>query len=298
MKQRVCKILTVALLSSLLFSSCKKDNGFEKTELGFSFKHCTVNRNTPKANGGDIIYGQMKILLNNKQLIHTNYGEPARLFVIEKQPRVGSIDEFLTTLHLGDSAIMVAPADSVTKFLDNVITKPTDKIYFYLTVSQIISMAEVSGQEAERQMMQQKEEELLTNFVLEKYDKAEKKPSGLFYINITEGSGAKAEYGKRVLVNYTLTDTTGKILDSNVEEVARKGGIYKETVRYAPFDFVLGDDGLIAGWSEGISYMRAGGHAKLVVPSRLGYGELGFHVIEPYTSLIFDIYLLKVLDDE
>lgn len=291
------RLLAIFSTILILFSSCKKDNGFEKTELGFSFKHCTTNQNSPKANGGDIIFGQMKILLNNKELIFSNYGKPDRLFVIDKNAKVGSIDEFLTTLHLGDSAIMVAPADSVAKYLNNVVAKPSDKVYFYLSVTQIISVSELSTHEAEKLRNQQKEEEALTEFVLAKYEKAVKKESGLFYVNIYEGQGAKAEYGKKMVVNYTVTDTAGTILDSNVEEVAIKGNIKTPQKHYAPFEFTLGDDGLIAGWSEGISYMRAGGHAKLVVPSRLAYGELGFHSIGPNTPLVFDIYLLKVLDE-
>lgn len=296
-REKIISIFSIVLFS-LLFVSCKKDSGFSNTELGFSFKHCTNNQNTPKAKAGDVIFGQMKIMLNNKILVYSNYGTPERLFVISKSPKVGSIDEFLTTLHLGDSAIMVAPVDSVSQYLKGVVAKPTDKVYFYLSVSQIISTAELTGHEKERAQQQRKEKEELTNLVLERYEKAEKKQSGLFYINILEGTGAKADFGKRVFVNYMVTDTAGRIFDTNVEEVAKKGGIYRERVHYAPFDFILGDDGLISGWTEGISYMRAGGHAKLIVPSSLAYGELGYHNIQPNTPLIFDIYLLKVLDEQ
>lgn len=279
-----------------MFCTCSSNDGFVNTELGFSFKHCTSNNSAPKANKGDVIFGQIKILLNNKKLISSNYGNPERLFVISKKPEVGSIDEFLMNLHIGDSALMICPADSVSRFLKGVEFKPTDKIWIYLTVNQIISQRDLSEYEQDKILRDEKEDELLTEFVLNRYDKAEKKSTGLFYINLQEGSGKKAEYGKMVSVRYTVCDTTGRIIDSNIEEDAKKGGLYRENIKYIPFEFLLGDDALISGWVQGIALMKEGGHAKLVIPSKLAYGDVAYRNIEPNTPLIFDVYLIQVKD--
>lgn len=292
-------LVVITVLMSIIICSCgKKDNDFVNTELGFSFKHCTTHATTPKAKEGDIIFGELRIMLNNKKILSTNYGKPDRLFRISKNPRVGSIDEFLMTLHVGDSAIMVAPADSVTKYIAGIEAKPNDKIYFYLTVTQIISHQELTGHEKEVSDKQKEEESLLTDFVLRKFSRAERKQSGLFYLNIMEGNGEKAVFGNRVFVNYYVTDTNGKVYDTNIKDLAQKNGIYRPQIEYKPFDFILGDDALIAGWTEGISYMRIGGHSKLVIPSRLAYGEMGFGHIPPYTPLIFDIYLVKQVKEQ
>ena len=289
------RIGIILLLSVAVLTGCNKDGALRENELGFAFKRCTKHDSAPKANPGDVIFGQMKILLNNKTQIFSNYGTPDRLFVIGEN-KEGSIDEFLMTLHIGDSAVMTAPADSMSKYVKDIQTRPEDKIYIYLTVSQIISHKELSGQEKETADKQKKEEENLTEYVLEHFERAEKKESGLFYLSLTEGSGKKAEYGKRLTVNYTVKDTAGNLYDTNIEQIARQYDVYKPRSVYKPFDFILGDDALIAGWAEGLSYMRAGGHCKLVVPSRLAYGEAGFMEIKPYTPLVFDIYLLKVED--
>lgn len=278
----------------LLFFACKKNEGVVNTEMGFSFKHCTTNNNTPKVKAGDVIFGQMKVMLNNKKLISSNYGSPERLFVVGNKVKEGSIDEFLMTLHIGDSALMICPVDSMTKYLKDIEFKPEDKVWVYLTVNQIISTEEITEATKETQLRNAKEDEQLTEFVLRKYDKAEQQSTGLFYINLKEGSGKKAEFGKMVSVNYTVCDTSGRIIDSNVEEVAKKGNIHKENIHYAPFEFMLGDDALISGWMQGVSLMREGGHAVLVIPSRLAYGDVKYRSIEPYTPLVFDVYLLKV----
>ncbi|MDO5759704.1 MAG: FKBP-type peptidyl-prolyl cis-trans isomerase [Bacteroidota bacterium] len=285
---------SILLCLVLMLFACKRNDGFVNTELGFSFKHCTTNKNTPKVKAGDVVFGQMKIMLNNKTLISSNYGKPDRLFVVDKNAKEGGIDEFLITLHIGDSALMVCPADSMAKYLKDREFKPEDKVWIYLTINQIISTEDVTEYTKEKQLRDAQEDERLTQFVLRKYDQAEQQSTGLFYINKKEGTGKKAEFGKMVAVNYTVCDTTGRIIDSNVEEVARKGNIYKENILYAPFEFMLGDDALISGWGQGISLMKEGGHAVLVIPSRLAYGDVKYRSIEPYTPLVFDVYLLKV----
>ncbi|MBR1627456.1 MAG: FKBP-type peptidyl-prolyl cis-trans isomerase [Bacteroidales bacterium] len=280
-----------------ILSGCNKNDGFTNTELGFSFKRCTKHDSAPKAQKGDVLFGQMKILLNNKTEIFSNYGSPERLFVIT-DPKIGSIDEFLSTLHLGDSAVMIAPADSLMKYTQNIETRPKDKVYIYLSVMQIISADELSGYEKEQQIKRQKEDEILTEYVLANYERAEKKESGLFYLLVKEGQGKKVEFGKRVHVFYAVTDTTGKLYDTNIKEIAQKHLANTDNLIFKSFDFTLGDDALIAGWSEGVSYMREGGKAKLIIPSYLAYGENGFGRIPPSTPLIFDISVAKVEDIE
>jgi FKBP-type peptidyl-prolyl cis-trans isomerase len=51
---------------------------------------------------------------------------------------------------------------------------------------------------------------------------------------------------------------------------------------------------MIAGFDEGITYMKAGGKAKFLVPSSLGYGPSGYYTIPGYTALLYEVELVKV----
>ena len=51
---------------------------------------------------------------------------------------------------------------------------------------------------------------------------------------------------------------------------------------------------VIKGWTEGLQLIGEGGKIKLFVPSELGYGENGTRGIEPNSTLVFDIELIKV----
>lgn len=106
--------------------------------------------------------------------------------------------------------------------------------------------------------------------------------SGLKYIIISKGTGAKAEAGKQVEVNYTGYLTDGNIFDSSIK-------------RGVPFDFILGEGKVIKGWDEGVALMHIGDKFRFIIAPQLAYGETGAGgVIPPNATLIFDVDLLNV----
>jgi FKBP-type peptidyl-prolyl cis-trans isomerase len=106
--------------------------------------------------------------------------------------------------------------------------------------------------------------------------------SGLEYWEVKKGTGALAQAGKKVSVQYTGWLTDGKEFDSS-----RDIG--------DPIQFVLGKDRVIKGWEEGIAGMKVGGKRQLRIPPALGYKEAGFgSSIPPNATLIFDVELVGV----
>lgn len=293
MKSR--NIFALALSLALLASCGKKEEevGFVKTASGYEFKHCVENKTAPKAKVGDILLGELEIRLNDSVVLSSNYGSPDRLFKIGK-PVAGSMDEFLLNMHIGDSAVMKASADSVAQYIGGLVAKPGDVIWFYLSIHQIISQRELSEHEKEVRERFAVEDSVLSDFVARKYPNAKKMESGLYVINATKTEGVKAEFGKTVSVFYSVSDTTGKVYDTNMKSAAKKGGIFNPNQRYDAFEFVLGDDGLIAGWTEGVSYMRKGEKSLVLLPSYLAYGEVGYGPITPYMPLLFELELVDV----
>jgi FKBP-type peptidyl-prolyl cis-trans isomerase len=109
-----------------------------------------------------------------------------------------------------------------------------------------------------------------------------KTASGLEYWDIKAGTGATAQSGQHVKVDYTGWLTNGKKFDSSV-------GTGK------PFDFKLGASQVIKGWDEGVAGMKVGGKRQLRIPPDLAYGAAGYPPVIPANStLIFDVQLVDV----
>jgi peptidylprolyl isomerase len=112
-------------------------------------------------------------------------------------------------------------------------------------------------------------------------------PSGLKYIIVSEGkkNAVKASKGSTVKVHYTGYFEDGKIFDSSVK-------------RGEPISFALGKGQVIKGWDEGLSLLKVGDKARLLIPYQLAYGEAGRSpVIPAKANLIFDVELIDVIPE-
>ncbi|TAL00417.1 MAG: FKBP-type peptidyl-prolyl cis-trans isomerase [Verrucomicrobia bacterium] len=104
--------------------------------------------------------------------------------------------------------------------------------------------------------------------------------NGLQYKVVTEGKGETPKPDDMVDVNYRGTLIDGTEFDSS----AKTG---------RPATFRVG--GVIKGWQEALTRMKAGSKWQLFIPADLAYGEFGSGPkIGPNSVLIFDVELLAV----
>ena len=103
--------------------------------------------------------------------------------------------------------------------------------------------------------------------------------SGLQYKVLKEGTGKSPKATDVVEVNYE-----GKLIDGTVFDSSYERG--------EPIEFPLNQ--VIAGWTEGLQLMKEGGKYEFYIPSDIAYGEAGNAGIEPNSTLIFTVELLKV----
>ena len=99
--------------------------------------------------------------------------------------------------------------------------------------------------------------------------------SGLQYTIIAPGAEEKITKQDTVWVNYKGTLLDGEVFDQN------------DSVQ---FDLRY----VVPGFAEGICLLGEGGKATLYIPSNLAYGERGNQNIEPNSTLIFEVEILKV----
>ena len=105
--------------------------------------------------------------------------------------------------------------------------------------------------------------------------------SGLQYEVLSEGSGRSPKATDTVRCHYE-----GRLLDGSVFDSSYQRG--------EPADFGLNQ--VIAGWTEGVQFMKEGAKYRFFIPYLLAYGERGAgSSIPPYSTLVFDVELIKVL---
>ena len=116
-------------------------------------------------------------------------------------------------------------------------------------------------------------EEFLANNI--KKENVDSTASGLQYTIEAPGAGERITKQDTVWVNYKGTRINGEVFDQN------------DSVQFNL-------NRVVPGFAEGICLLGEGGKATLYLPSELAYGEYGSQNIEPNSTLIFEVEVLKV----
>lgn len=105
--------------------------------------------------------------------------------------------------------------------------------------------------------------------------------SGLQYLVLKEGKGKSPSANSNVRVHYEGRLIDGTVFDSSI-------------ARQQPVDFRTTQ--VITGWTEGLKLMKVGAKYRFFIPADLAYGQIGSgDIIEPNSTLIFDIELLEII---
>lgn len=269
----------------------KKNKQFLVAALGLIMASCGTG---PKKTPGGVEYiihksgsgAQLKlgdtILLNvvqrlNDSILGTsrerNGGMPVPA-LISKPMMKYDLMEGLAMLHEGDSATFIIPIDSLPEPRPP-FGKKGDKIKVTFTVVGKFSAAKQEETDAK-----------IIKDYLTKNNLTATPENGVYIAVKQEGTGAQPQAGDTVSVYYTGKLLDGKVFDSNMD-TSRPGP-------HEPIKFAVGRGFVIKGWDNGISSLKKGTKATLVIPSGLAYGLQGNQGIPANSVLVFDVELVDV----
>jgi FKBP-type peptidyl-prolyl cis-trans isomerase FklB len=103
--------------------------------------------------------------------------------------------------------------------------------------------------------------------------------SGLQYKSNLEGEGVMPDRNDKVTVHYHGTTIDGVVFDSSVD-------------RGKPATFGLNQ--VIPGWTEGLQLMKEGSKYTFYIPQALAYGSRAQGKIDAFSTLVFEVELIKV----
>lgn len=222
--------------------------------------------------------GRDSVLIDSRKLM-----PQPQPFPLMAQVTPGSLEEGLSLLLPGDSAVFRFQADSVFKKTFHQPVPPFIAKTGNLFVASIRAY-ELTSQEELTAKLAAKDEAQIMAYLKSRKATAKKTPGGTYYLVTRPGTGPLPKPGQTVSVLYRGTIlSTGAEFDAS----AKHGNV--------PFDFPLGRRQVIDGWDQGVAMLPKGSKAVLYIPSALGYGARGSGPnIPPNSVLRFEVEVTDI----
>lgn len=176
----------------------------------------------------------------------------------------------------------------VTILRKGAVAKAFDSEKQFKTLSELaftrLAQQEKANAEAD-QLKQIESQKAAHDKIKEKYSDSRLTASGLRVQIQVDGQGSKIQAGDSIRLH-----CTGLLFNSDLKFWSTRDSGQQ------PLEVVAGvSPRLIPGMEEGLTYLREGAKARLIVPPELGYGKTGFPpTIPPHAWLMFEVEILKV----
>ncbi|MCC9137083.1 FKBP-type peptidyl-prolyl cis-trans isomerase [Pontibacter silvestris] len=313
------KFLLPLVAGAMLLQSCnnKANDEFHTRPDGLSYKIYEMNEDGEYENKGEVAaddstgakIGQV-VTLNmsyknaDDSLLFNSRDQKFPIMIPVMEPSFkGSLEDALTMLSAGDSAVFKINADSLfAKTFGQPMPpfiKPGSHLTFFVKAEKVQSREEAIADQQKMMEEQMKEaqahaenqikvdDEKIQAYIKEQnLQNVQKTSSGVYYAVTEAGNGPQASAGDQVSVHYKLSFLDGKEVESSRDNPMSGG---------EPFKFTLGQGQVIKGWDEGISQLKEGSKAILLIPSPLAYGDQDRGTQMPANSILrFDVELLDV----
>ena len=273
----------VALLFLLTMASCGKE-GFKKMENGAYMKFYSKGDSEVMPRLRDEATIQMAQYFNDSLLFTTAGDEPLRI-VLTESDFVGDVMDGLLMMHVGDSARLMVPADSVLTISVGMEQVPEEyvgkAIYYDL---KLLSVKPFETLDAERKALLDslKGAEELFLAPLREDPNNTVTESGLIVLE-KKGKGKAANLGEYVNFDFTMCNHRG-------DTVMNSFGVEPVEIQY-------GEEFISKGFHEALGMVPNGGEMRFVIPSSLAFDSVGYQqYILPYTSMVVRLKMNTVMD--
>lgn len=273
----------LALGLFLTFASCDKTGKIQLTEAGNQFILHKAGSGEVAAETDAYVYVHAVLSANDSILFDTRMGGGEATAIQIPAPGsispggAGPVEDVLRGRRAGDSLTLIVRIDTLEMKPPGL--EDVDNMYYTLAVQEVVDAETYAARMAVKQEAMQAEAEAVMARETEMLAFAETTlktylsgdaaadvqttASGLKYIIHEEGSGPQAQMSDLATVQYIgMLTSDGTVFDQSFQ---RGRGI----------QFPIGEGRVIMGWDEGLLLLKEGSRATLIIPSELGYGEMG-----------------------
>lgn len=295
---RTITLLLLIFSSAVFLLSCDRSDltGYRKTRTEIHYKFEKENSGAIQPKVGDVLFAEMEVKFGDSA-IFSNFGNPQRILLVEDPKFPGDLNEGLLMMHRGDIVNFALWADTLVK---NGIEMPMSyvegtgqRMHYRISLHEIVSQKDLQNEQ--NQMMAQieyardNEPKAIAKYIEDKHIVQDSCENGLYMIKEKEGSGKTLEIGECVNFDFSIYSLDGVLVNTNDENKARENGIYNPEIIYEKAQCIVGNDDVLPALNYAFLKIKHGDVVRLIVPSKLAYGDFGWQGISPYTPLIFEI---------
>ena len=284
---------TIVVLLAISFFACNMN--YEKTPSGLTYK-IIKGKGGEKPKPGEFIKFNFEYKLEDRDsLLQSTYsGLPVYGSLDTGKRTAYTYMEVLPLMNEGDSAVISISIDSLKSkgmipdysavlVKGQILTAKVKLIKVFKNEKDVLA-------DYNKAMDSEKASELkaLEQYMTKNNLKGTKTKNGAYVVVDNPGDQSnKADSGKMATVMYRgYLASNGKVFDTNMDTT--KG-------HTEPYQLVVGSQGSIQGFSEGLPYFGKGGKGKILVPAMLGYGPQAMGPDLPaFSNLVFDIEVTDV----
>ncbi|NSW44240.1 MAG: FKBP-type peptidyl-prolyl cis-trans isomerase [Bacteroidales bacterium] len=278
------------IVTLLFFISCNesKITGYKLTDKGIYFKLLGIGEANKYVQEGNYVTFHIQYATADDSI----FFDAIRTAKIEKPLYEGAIEDCFYMLSEGDSAAFFIKADPFfEKTLESplpLFIPPESYLKIILKIETVKTAEEFKKDKEEFlawvEDFGEYEKKVLKNYLEKRNINYMPNDTVIYKIPINKGNSKTVNYGDTITVHFEGYFLNGKLFDST-----RK--------RNEPFSFVYGSEWqVIKGLEKAIGMMHEGEKSIFVIPSFMAFGKEGSStgIIPPYSSVVFEIELLKI----
>lgn len=288
--------ITLFFMVAVFFVSCTKQQqieGYTRDSNGFYYQLLGIGDGNENPQIDNVVVFDAVMKTQTDSIFwDTKHDSPNGLFVSLNSTLVfGSCNSYFLKMVEGDSvSLLVKPSIFFRNYFDTIVPdfcKKDTLVQLNIKLTQIMSLPEYKalkhnaegydeGEDTELQELQ-----YIDSYIMQHDKEVKADENGIYTLNKTTTNLEKVSVGKRVKVAYQGSFLDGKPVDLTEQN----------------FEYIYGTpDQLIKGLNIVIGSLKKGETTKIIVPSRLAFGELGSSngSVPPYTSLVYNIKIIDI----
>lgn len=296
MKRKCLFVTALCMVAMLFFVSCngkgsKRFPGYKQTKDGLYYKFLMQDEAAKASKMTDFLKVQMLCYLNDSLFYDWAETDGIAMIQLAEPHFPGDLQAAYAMMHEGDSASFYIKADSIASVYygqnpDSVDISADDYFRYEIKLLEVKTEEAFKEEVAEMNAARaEKSKAKLAAYVEENNVTVVPTESGIYIIPVEKGKGRCPEKGEKVEVDYDVYTLGGELVGSSSK--------FDEV-----FSFVLGEGYAIPGWEEVLPMMHLGEKVRAIIPFDMAYGEHSVFGMPPFTNLVYDIKLNKIISVE